>query len=382
MMDAAVARNYKRALAGFIASAGEASLASAYEIGRDALQKGLSLSEVGDLHYAVTHELATDPEVALIALARSREFFLEVATVYDMAVNGYRETIARLRMEIEARGKVERDLRQATAALSQERDQLEQRVAERTESLRLHAEELSRKNDELKMRNRELDDFAYIASHDLKEPLRAISNHAHLLLEDCGERLDQNARHRIDRLQKLAGRMTQLIADLLHFSRLGHMDEAAESIDLRDILDGIKVSLADTLLARDARVVVAGPLPMVRGNRAMLAAVFQNLISNGTQYNDAPEKIVEIGASPGDAEGAAGFVTLHVRDNGIGIDAQFHDEIFRIFKRLNNEKAFGEGTGAGLTFVKKIVENHGGRIWLTSRPGEGTTFHFTLPRPR
>jgi light-regulated signal transduction histidine kinase (bacteriophytochrome) len=112
-----------------------------------------------------------------------------------------------------------------------------------------------------------------------------------------------------------------------------------------------------------------------------MMTVFQNLITNAIKYNDSEEKIIEIGADDGgDHTADVSGPVFHVRDNGIGIDDAFKDEVFRIFKRLNAEKAYGEGTGAGLTFVKKIIENHGGKIWLESAPGEGTTFYFTLAR--
>ena len=376
------ANRYKQALADFVASSNEASLEAAYDIGRDALKNGLSLGEVGELHYSATHELITDQRIALATLERSEEFFLQIAAVYDMALRGYRQTIGRLQVEIEQRRAVEDQLRLTASELARERDLLEQRVTERTEVLRLQAEELKQKNEELRRRNRELDDFIHIASHDLKEPLRAISNHAIFLLEDYQESLDEEARQRMERLVKLSARMTQLIADLRNLSYLARADHTTETVDLREVIDGIEASLADMLQARNARIVVAEPLPVVRGNRALVTALFQNLISNATKFNDACEKIVEIGASADNAdEAAAEFEVLYVRDNGIGIETQFHDEIFRVFKRLNSENAYGEGTGAGLSIVKKIVENQGGRIWLTSQIGQGTTFYFTLIRP-
>lgn len=240
-------------------------------------------------------------------------------------------------------------------------------------------DDLMKANDELTRSNRELDDFAYIASHDLKEPLRAAYNHASFLLEDYGDKLDEGGEKRLNRLIQLSRRMERLIADLLYFSRLGRGEQAMEAVDPNDIIADIMISLADTLQARNGHISIPAPLPMVTGNPAHVTALFQNLISNGTKYNDSEEKIIEIGLTPASQEGAsAGFRTLYVRDNGIGIDEKFNDEIFRIFKRLNSEKAYGEGTGAGLTFVKKIIENHGGRIWIESEIDKGTTFYFTL----
>lgn len=234
--------------------------------------------------------------------------------------------------------------------------------------------------NELERSNRELDDFAYIASHDLKEPLRAIHNHAGFLLEDYGDQLDDDAKKRLNRLGELSGRMERLIADLLHFARLGQGMQSVEAVDLDVVLADIEESLAETLRERHAKLVITATLPNIRGHRPHIMALFQNLISNGIKYNDSDEKRIEIGLAPTErADSDEGFRTLYVRDNGIGIEDRFHDDVFRIFKRLNSEKAYGAGTGAGLSFVKKIVENLGGKIWLTSKLGEGTTFFLALP---
>lgn len=235
--------------------------------------------------------------------------------------------------------------------------------------------------EELERSNRELDQFAYIASHDLKEPLRAMYNHASFLLEDYQDKLGEDGEKRLTRMIKLSRRMEQLIADLLYFSRLGRGDQAMEQLDLNKVVAGIETDLAETLVSRNARIEIQAPLPPVSGHRAHITALFQNLISNGTKYNDTEEKVIEIGMVPAElSNGPVLRETVFVRDNGIGIEERFQDEVFRLFKRLNSEKAYGEGTGAGLTFVKKIVENHGGKIWLKSEPGKGTTFFFTLER--
>lgn len=234
---------------------------------------------------------------------------------------------------------------------------------------------------ELERSNRELDDFAYIASHDLKEPLRAIHNHANFLIEDYHDNLGEDGQKRLGRMIKLSKRMEKLIADLLYFSRLGRGEQTMETIDPIAVIAGIETNLAETLASRHARIDIAEPLPSIVGHPAHITALFQNLIVNGIKYNDAEEVVIEIGSTPAaEGKGLGPFETFYVKDNGIGIDEEFQDSIFRIFKRLNSEKAYGEGTGAGLTFVKKIVENHGGRIWLQSEAGEGTTFFFTLQR--
>jgi len=260
-------------------------------------------------------------------------------------------------------------------------------------SSRRHSEQLATVNDrlqalsqqrqqaikELERSNRELDDFAYITSHDLKEPLRAVFQHATFLLEDYEQKLDPSGKKRLNRLIVLSQRMQMLISDLLYFSRLGRGELAVETVDLNEVIADIEISLAEALQRQNATISIMEPLPRVQGHRPHMKALFQNLICNGINYNDSKERTIEIGYSPtGNADSGEGMGRFHVRDNGIGIDEQFKDDVFRIFRRLNSEQAYGEGTGAGLSFVKKIVENHGGAIWLTSIIGEGTTFFFTL----
>lgn len=241
-------------------------------------------------------------------------------------------------------------------------------------------EQLQRANAELVRSNRQLDDFAYIASHDLKEPLRGIYNHAGFLLEDYEHRLEEDGIQRLRRLVKLSQRLERLIADLLYFSRLGRGDQAIEPVDLVSVLHGIEAQHADFISQRNALIILGDDLPKVLGQRAHVETIFRNLITNGIKYNDADQKMIEIG-NAGERRDSkeSGHSTFYVKDNGIGIDEQFKDEVFRIFKRLKSEKAYGEGTGAGLTFVKQIIESHGGNIWFTSTLGEGTTFFFSLP---
>ena len=232
---------------------------------------------------------------------------------------------------------------------------------------------------ELERSNRELDDFAYIVSHDLKEPLRAVSNHARFLLEDCQDHLDPKSKNRLDRLIVLSQRMQRLISDLLDFSRLGRGEPAMETVDPNEVIADIEISLKEALQRQNATIVIAEPLPKIQGHRPHIKVLLQNLICNGIRYSDAAEKVVEIGCQATETTGlAVDTYCFHVRDNGIGIDEKFKDDVFRIFRRLNSDQVYGEGTGAGLSFVKKIVENHGGTIWLTSSIGKGTTFFFTL----
>ncbi|MEQ8502255.1 MAG: PAS domain S-box protein [Sneathiellaceae bacterium] len=234
----------------------------------------------------------------------------------------------------------------------------------------------------LRQSNQDLEDFAYIASHDLKEPLRAISNHVQFLKEDCGDAIDEGSQKRIERIRLLCQKADRLVADLLHFSRLGRAELAVETVDMEQLVAETGDNLADTLDERQAEIRLATPLPPVNGDRTRLGSLLHNLIVNGIKYNDSPAPSIEVGFEPEDrvpGGTASGRGAYFVRDNGIGIAEEFKDAIFKIFKRLNSEKSYGAGTGAGLSFARKIVERHGGRLWFQSTPGQGTTFYFDLP---
>jgi PAS domain S-box-containing protein len=235
--------------------------------------------------------------------------------------------------------------------------------------------ELARRADELARSNRELDDFAYIASHDLKAPLRGIHNYANFLIEDYGAKIDEEGQAKLQTLGRLAKRMEDIINDLLTFSRVGRTESSFAEVDLNavlaDVLETLKVFLGEA----GATVNVPAPLPTVHCDQVRVRAIFHNLVTNGVKYNDNAAKTIEI-AWRDDAE--TGGPVFSIADNGIGIPEKHRERIFGIFKRLHSGEKYGGGTGAGLAIVKKIVEQHQGRIWLDSEPGQGTTFHFTL----
>jgi len=276
------------------------------------------------------------------------------------------------------------------AELLAAKEQLEQRVDERTEQLRLELterrraeEELERRNAELVSTNRELDDFAYIASHDLKEPLRGIHNYARFLVEDYGPLFNEDGRSKLDTLIRLSRRMEVLIDSLLHYSRLGRTDLTLERVSVQEVVEDVLDRLAITLAEQQVDVRVAGPLPTIHADRVHLAEAFANLVTNSVKYNDKPRRWIEIGTrevSRADGDGSRPGLAFYVRDNGIGIQPRHLDSVFRIFKRLHARDEFGGGTGAGLTIVRKIVERHHGRVWIESTPGEGTTVYFTLQK--
>jgi signal transduction histidine kinase len=244
--------------------------------------------------------------------------------------------------------------------------QLEQRVAERTTALQRSHEELQQ--------------FVHIVSHDLKEPLRGMHNYADLLLAELGNIVNDEARTKLQTVTYLARRMEDLINSLLHFCRLGQEQLACEDTDLSAVVQEVLQLLHITLTQQGTDVRLPRPLPVVRCDQARVREVFHNLILNAIKYNDKPHKWVEIGwcHATVEATGQPAY-TFYVRDNGIGIRPQHTETIFAMFKRLHPRDAYGEGTGAGLTIVKRVVERHGGTIWVESIHGEGSTFFFTLP---
>ena len=240
------------------------------------------------------------------------------------------------------------------------------------------AEDLALINVELERSNSELDAFAYIASHDLKEPLRGIHNYATFLLEDYGEIIKDDGADKLNTLVRLTKRMETLIDSLLKFSRLGRQELQMSPITLDHLLENVTELFSINPQWENCQIRIPKSLPTVLGDRVLLEEVFTNLISNAFKYNDQSEKSVEIGWSESNSQ-HPNFVTLSVRDNGIGIRDKHLDSVFRIFKRLHAQNKYGGGTGAGLTIVKKIIERHGGTIQVQSVYGQGTTFLFTLP---
>lgn len=259
--------------------------------------------------------------------------------------------------------------RNEIAVISNELDQ-------RLETIYSKERDLAAQASELKRSNNDLEEFAYIASHDLKEPVRAISNHAQFLVEDHGEQLGVDGKKRIARIRDLCMRSEALISDLLEFSRIGRADEEPRVIDVSELVDNVRKSLRDYLAERNATIEIVGDLPKVTGVPPRVESVFRNLIVNGIKYNDRDAKLIEIGFRAGAGDGPGEF---YVKDNGIGIPEEQRSKIFTIFKRLHNEKVYGVGTGAGLSIVRKIIEQYGGRITVESQEREGSTFIFGLP---
>ncbi|MAQ15618.1 MAG: cyanobacterial phytochrome A [Sandaracinus sp.] len=251
------------------------------------------------------------------------------------------------------------------------------------EAMISRARRLRDENLALQRSNEALDAFAYVASHDLKEPLRGIGNYAEFLLEDYGDRVGPDGRQMMEALIRLSDRMRRLIDALLQFSRLGDKAVHREAVPIGFLLDEARDQLRQRFQDTGGQLVESTTLPRVHADSAMLLEVYTNLISNALKYSDEDRPRVEVGAITRDSadypeRAGKADVVLFVRDDGIGIPEDYHEDVFRIFKRLHPAEDYGGGTGAGLTIVQRIIDKHDGVLFFDSTPGEGTTFYFTL----
>lgn len=232
--------------------------------------------------------------------------------------------------------------------------------------------QLSEYAQRLEASNKELDDFTYIVSHDLKEPLRSIDAFSRFLEEEVRSTLSEESRNYLERIRANAGRMKALIEDLLELSRLAKRPNQLQQVSIAKVIDGVKGRFDYSFQERHVQLIVQEDLPVLTCDPVRLGEVFANLISNAIKYNDKPQPRIEIGG-----RAINGYYEFFVKDNGPGIEPQYFEKIFEIFKRLS-KKEDQEGTGVGLTIVKKIVELHHGRVWVESTLGHGTTFYFTV----
>jgi signal transduction histidine kinase len=276
-----------------------------------------------------------------------------------------------LKRDLAARQKTEEELRAA-------HEQLEQRVLERTA-------ELNSANTELERSNRELQDFAYVASHDLQEPLRKIQAFGDRLRSLQGPKFDERGLDYLNRMQSAAGRMHTLINDLLTFSRVTTKAQPFVQTDLREVCEAVIDDLETLIQSTGGRVEI-GQLPVIDADPLQMRQLFQNLIANALKFHrDRFDPVVIIKSEPstdrahnGDGTPDRQMARITVEDNGIGFDEKYLDRIFTPFQRLHGRGQY-EGTGIGLAVCRKIVERHGGSLTATSVPGKGSTFIATVP---
>lgn len=261
------------------------------------------------------------------------------------------------------RTKTERD--KNAKELEQHRVHLEEMITTRTE-------DLGSANTKLEAANRELETFAYSVSHDLRAPLRAIDGFSKVLVEDYGDKLDEEGRRVANIVREGAQKMGRLIDDILAFSRVGRLEMAHEPIDMNGVARSVLKDLEPVIAGRKVTVDVK-PLPPAVGDVAMIQRVWTNLLDNALKFTaPKPEAKIDVGATAGDGE-----TTYFVRDNGVGFDMKYIAKLFGVFERLHGAEF--PGTGIGLAIVKRIITRHGGRVSAEGRVGEGATISFTLP---
>jgi signal transduction histidine kinase len=253
------------------------------------------------------------------------------------------------------------ELRAAQGELAEYSRGLEQKVAERTQALERRA--------------KELEAFAYTVSHDLKAPLRGVQTYADFLLQDYAGKLETEGRRYVTALHKAAGNMRMLIDDLLEYSRLERRETELGAVDLRELVASVVAEREPVIEQVGAAVRVEMDVPAVAADRAMVRLVLTNLVDNALKYSarSNPPRVTIRGRTEADR------VVVSVADNGVGFDMQYRDKIFEIFTRLHRPDEF-EGTGIGLSIVKRAIEKHGGTVTVQAAPGAGATFEFTLPR--
>jgi len=268
-------------------------------------------------------------------------------------------------------------LREEMARRQRSEEELDRHRRHLEDLVRQRTSDLERTTTNLRRSNQDLEQFAHVASHDLKEPLRMVTGFMGLLKERYRDRLDAQAGEFIEFAVGGATRMQRLIDDLLAYARVGR-NTAVESVDAGVALDAALQNLRAALDESGARI-VREPLPAVKANAVELAQVFQNLIGNALKFR-TPDVTPEVRVAAAKVKADDTVWLFSVRDNGIGIDPACRHKLFEVFQRLHTREEYA-GTGVGLAICKKAVERLGGKIWVESEPGHGATFFFTLPEP-
>jgi signal transduction histidine kinase len=277
-----------------------------------------------------------------------------------------------LQQEISVCQGTELKLKKSQQILEKVNEQLEARVAERTTELVQAKQKLEMINAELIHSNHELEQFAYIVSHDLQAPLRSINMFADLLAQECQSNLNGEANQYLRYIIDGATRMQTLIQDLLVYCRAGKNEQTWILIDLKEIVQQVIQDLQETIKANKALIRVKN-LPIVQVNPTEINQLFQNLITNGLKFRSQAQPEIVI-----DAKLVEQQWLISVQDNGIGIESEYQNKIFQVFQRLHTQDKY-PGTGIGLAICQKILQRYGGKIWVKSELGKGSTFYFTLP---
>jgi signal transduction histidine kinase len=375
---------WQQAAAGWIAEPAPSADVNQTDRGKDLFDSVRAALRTQSDHLDQARELARDN---VVGASRTLSVLLTViaallVAVFALLLWGFRRRIAQpiLRLAAEVRAVTDRDIHRQVHAtgprelveLGGDIEAMRERIVDEVGQLHRAHTLLDKRTQELERSNSDLEQFAYVASHDLQEPLRKVASFCQLLQRRYQGRLDERGDQYIAFAVDGAKRMQTLINDLLAFSRVGRRPGEHGVVDTGELLDEAIGNLGPVIEDTGARV-THGELPQVPGESSLLAAVFQNLVGNAIKFRGAHSPEVRV-----EAERDDGTWTFSITDNGIGIDAEYAERIFVIFQRLHVKSAY-PGTGIGLAMCRKIVEYHGGRIWLDTTDEHHTRFCFTLP---
>ena len=316
----------------------------------------------------ILQKVISEPVLGLARMAKV------VSENKDYSIRAVKKNNDEIGLLINAFNEMLEHIQQRDVTLVNTNTQLTREVIDREKaekSLEFLNKELAIAVAELTVSNRELQDFAHVAAHDLKAPLRAIGSLASWISTDYADKFDEEGREKVRLLIGRTERMSRHIDSLLRYAEVVRVEKEVEIVDLNKTVDEIVDSLD---LPQNISIMVDSPLPVIKRERARIIQIFQNLVTNAVKYMDKPEGIIRINCAEED-----GFWKFSVADNGPGIEEIYFEKIFQIFQTLlPRDKC--EGSGVGLAIVKKIVEKYGGSVWVESKPGEGSIFFFTLPK--
>jgi two-component system sensor kinase len=311
---------YAAALQEYLSGAGEVALGHAYELGRKAIQNGLGIMEIISIHKAELLKILsrTSKLEDLIRIVESgQNILIECLAPFELTYRGFKD---------------------------------------------------------VEIANRDLESFSYSVSHDLQAPLRAIDGFSMMLVRDLKHKLAEDEIRKLNVIRENARKMTQLINDLLAFSRLGCSAMSVVNLDIENLIKEVWSEQLSINPGRNMKLSL-GQLPKAAGDRTLIREVFANLISNAVKFTRSRDcSIIEIGGNTDEDESI-----FYIKDNGVGFQMKYYEKLFKVFQRLHSSSQF-EGTGVGLAMVQRIIQRHGGRVWAEGKPGEGAIFYFTLKR--